>query len=140
MVGEEVSCLKNVGPVQLSKATSYCQSLNANQILPKSKQESDDLVSALLTLDLSLDGDKTLVSIGMHKIKEGWYDSTGQNISFFYWLPNEPDNLGGNQNYAGFRIDGVNETARWDDFNGADELNVVCTKTAGHGKNKTVVF
>ena len=78
-----------------------------------------------------------LVSIGIHKTKEGWYDSTGQLISFFYWLPNEPDGLDENQKYAGFRIDGVNGTARWEDFNGNDELNVVCTKTTNNGKNNS---
>ena len=135
MIGNEINCLKNVGPVQLSKATSSCQSLDANQILPRSKQESDDLVSALLSLDLSSENGKILVSIDMHRTKEGWFDSAGQLINFFYWLPNEPaDNL----NYAGFRVDAVNETARWDDYNGNEELNLVCIKTAGHGKNNSI--
>ena len=140
MIGNEVNCLKNVGPVQLSKATSSCQSLDANQILPRSKQESDNLVSALLSLNLSSKDGNTLVSIGMFKTKEGWFDFEGQPITFFYWLPNEPEESKTNKkNYAGFRIDGVNEDSRWDDYIGTDELNVVCTKTASHGKTNSLL-
>ena len=124
--------------MELNNATSHCQSLNASQILPRNRKESDDLASALLSLDLSLEDGKILVSIGIHKTKEGeWLDSAGQLSTgyHFNWLPNKPDNLGGNQSYAGFRVDGINTTARWDTYNGTDELNVVCTKTAGHGKD-----
>ena len=73
---------------------------------------------------------------------EQWYDYTGQLISWFYWLPNEPDinymkppGTYAPKNYAGFRVDGVNETGKWDDYIATDELNIVCTKTAGNGKN-----
>ena len=73
---------------------------------------------------------------------KAWYDHTGQPISWFYWLPNKPDINYGKapgtyalKNYAGFRIDGVNETGKWDNYLATDELNIVCTKTAGNGKN-----
>ena len=82
MVGNEISCLKNVGFIQLSNATSHCQSLNASQILPRNRQESDDLVSALLSMNLFSDSGKTLVSIGIHKIKGIWYDIVDQPISY----------------------------------------------------------
>ena len=95
------------------------------------------MVSALLSLNLGLEKDYLLVSIGMYKTKEGlWYDSVGQRVSYFNWLPDQPDDLIGNQNFAGFRIDGFNENVGWEDYNGTYKLNVVCTKTAGHGKNK----
>ena len=130
MIGDEISCLKNVGPIQLNDATTHCQSLNADQVLPRSRQETDDLVSALLSLDLG----NIPISIGIYKTNKGdWYDSAGQLISYFNWLPNEPDNFGGNQTYAGFRID-INGSSRWADYSSTDELNVVCTKKAGHGK------
>ena len=135
MVGDEISCLKNVGLIQLSNATSHCQSLNASQILPRNRQESDDLVSALLSMNLSSDSGKTFVSIGIHKTKGIWNDTVGQRISYFNWLPGEPDFLSENLNYAGFRIDEGNERARWADYSGSDKLNVVCTKIAGQGKN-----
>ena len=153
MIGDEINCLKNVGFVQLSEATSYCQSLNASQILPRNKKESDDLVSALLSLDLSSKDGETLVSIGIYKKNVvQWFDSEGQLLIFANWLPNKPDNPKKNwlltgshsheslntiqKNYAGFRLDGAaNETGRWADYVGTDELNVVCTKTASHGKN-----
>ena len=135
MVGNEISCLKNVGLIQLSNATSHCQSLNASQILPRNRQESDDLVSALLSMNLSSDSGKTFVSIGIHKTKGIWNDIVGQRISYFNWLPGEPDFLSENLNYAGFRIDEGNESARWADYSGSDKLNVVCTKIAGQGKN-----
>ena len=126
--------------MQMIEATSRCQSLNASQILPKSRHESDDLASALLSLDLDSVNGKMLVSIDIHKTNEGfWYDSTGQLISYFNWAPDEPDDLGGNNNYAGFRIGGVNETARWADYRSTDQLNVVCTKIAGQGKNRILV-
>ena len=134
MVGNEISCLKNVGFIQLSNATSHCQSLNASQILPRNRQESDDLVSALLSMNLSSDSGKTFVSIGIHKTKGIWNDTVGQRISYFNWLPGEPDFLSENLNYAGFRIDEGNESARWADYSGSDKLNVVCTKIAGQGK------
>ena len=135
MVGNEISCLKNVGLIQLSNATSHCQLLNASQILPRNRQESDDLVSALLSMNLSSDSGKTFVSIGIHKTKGIWNDIVGQRISYSYWLPGEPDFLSENLNYAGFRIDEGNESARWADYSGSDKLNVVCTKIAGQGKN-----
>ena len=135
MVGDEISCLENVGLIQLSNATSHCQSLNASQILPRNRQESDDLVSALLSMNLSSDSGKTFVSIGIHKTKGIWNDTVGQRISYFNWLPGEPDFLSENLNYAGFRIDEGNESARWADYSGSDKLNVVCTKIAGQGKN-----
>ena len=135
MVGDEISCLKNVGLIQLSNATSHCQSLNASQILPRNRQESDDLVSALLSMNLSSDSGKTFVSIGIHKTKGIWNDIVGQRISYSNWLPGEPDFLSENLNYAGFRIDEGNESARWADYSGSDKLNVVCTKIAGQGKN-----
>ena len=135
MVGNEISCLKNVGLIQLSNATSHCQLLNASQILPRNRQESDDLVSALLSMNLSSDSGKTFVSIGIHKTKGIWNDIVGQPISYSNWLPGEPDFLSENLNYAGFRIDEGNESARWADYSGSDKLNVVCTKIAGQGKN-----
>ena len=135
MIGNEISCLKNVGLIQLSNATSHCQSLNASQILPRNRQESDDLVSALLSMNLSSDSGKTFVSIGIHKTKGIWNDIEGQPISYSNWLPGEPDWPSENLNYAGFRIDEGNETARWADYSGSDKLNVVCTKIAGQGKN-----
>ena len=137
MIGDEINCLKNVGRVKLRHATSHCQSLNAGQILPRSKQEADDLVSALLSLDLvPSESGEILVSIGMYKKNEGkWYDSAGQLISYFNWLPDEPDDIDGTQNYAGFSIIGVNETGRWADYSGFETLNVVCTMRAGQGKN-----
>ena len=121
--------------MHLNKATSYCQSLNASQILPRSRQESDDLFSALLSMNLSSDSGKTFVSIGIHKTKGIWNDIVGQPISYSNWLPGEPDWLSENLNYAGFRIDEGNESARWADYSGSDKLNVVCTKIAGQGKN-----
>ena len=122
--------------MKLNDTMSHCQSLNSSQILPKSKQESDDLISALLSQDLDSENGNILVSIDIYKTKEGkWYDSTGQLLSYFNWLPDEPDDQDGLRDYAGFLIDGVNGTTGWADYSGSDELNVVCTKTAGHGKN-----
>ena len=136
MIGDNISCLKNFGPIQLNDATTHCKSLNANQILPRSRQESDDLISALLSLDLDLQNSGMLVSIDMYKTKEGvWYDSAGQPVSYFNWLPNQPDYLSENQNYAGFWINKINETDGWAEYSGHNELNVVCTKPVGHGKS-----
>ena len=131
--------------MQLNEANSYCQSLNANQILPRTIHESDDLVSALLSLDLASEDGKTLVSIGISMSKNGqWHDSTGQLVTYFNWLPDKPDSRWNStikefemkidQNYAGFRIDGVNDTGKWSDYNKTDQLNVVCKTTAGNGK------
>ena len=86
-------------------------------------------------MNLSSDSGKTFVSIGIHKTKGIWNDTVGQRISYFNWLPGEPDFLSENLNYAGFRIDEGNESARWADYSGSDKLNVVCTKIAGQGKN-----
>ena len=139
MIGNEINCLKNIGLVQLNKATAYCRSLDSSQILPRNEQESYDFISALLSLDIVSESGEIVVSIGIYKTKEGeWYDSADQPISYFNWLPDEPDNFGGNQNFAGFRIDKVNHTSRWTDYSDSKELNVVCTKTAGHGKNDSL--
>ena len=137
MIGDEISCLKNVGQIQLKDATSHCQSLNSSEISPRSKQESDDLVLALQSLNLaSKDGKTRNVSIGIYKTNEGlWYDSSGQPITYFNWLPNEPDNLDRSQSYAGLSIDIVHGSAGWADYSGSDKLNVVCTKRVGSGKN-----
>ena len=135
MIGDEINCLKNIGPIQLSNANSQCQSLNASQILPRNSQESDDLVLALLSMNLSSYSEKVLVSIGIYKTKGIWYDTVGRRISYSNWLPGEPDFLSGSLNYAGFRFGGVNESAGWADYGDSDELIVICTKKAGHGKN-----
>ena len=135
MIGNEINCLKKVGRFQLKEANTQCQSFNANQILPRSRQESDNLFSALLSLDLDSENGNTIVSIGIYKTKEEqWRDFTGQLISFFDWLPNEPDNHGGNNNYAGLSINEINRTTPWADYNGTNEFNVVCTKISGQGK------
>ena len=135
MIGDEISCLKNFGLIQLSSATSQCQSFNASQILPRSRKESSDLIPALLSLDLTSENGNVLVSIGIYKTKEGkWYDSTGQLTSYFNWLSDEPNDLSGKQSYAGLQINKVNESFGWAKHSGTNELNVVCTKRAGHGK------
>ena len=134
MIGNEISCLKNVGLIQLSNATSHCQLLNASQILPRNRQESDDLVSALLSMNLSSDSGKTFVSIGIHKTKGIWNDIVGQPISYFNWLPDQLDSIYENLKYAGFRINATNESVGWAKFIGTNELNVVCTKRVGQGK------
>ena len=121
--------------MKLNDATTHCESLNANQVLPRSRQESDDLTSALLSLNLDLEKADILVSIDIHKTKEGeWHDSAGQPISYFNWLPDQLDDLSENLNYAGFRINGINESVGWAKFSDTNKLNVVCTKKAGHGK------
>ena len=95
------------------------------------------MVSALLSLDLApSESGEVLVSIGMYETNKGeWYDSSGQLVSYFNWLPDEPDGIGRTQNYAGFSINGVNETARWADYSASDVLNTVCTNRAVQGKN-----
>ena len=124
MIADEIRCLKNVGLIQLNNATSYCQSLNADQTLPSTKKESDDLVSALLSLDLSSENDKTLVSNWLlNELESAHRNYTGY----------ETETVKGN--YAGFRIDTVNRNAEWADYSGSDELSIVCTKRVGHGKN-----
>ena len=140
MVGDKIICLKKFGPIQLNNATSHCQSFNADQIIPRDRQESDDLVSALLSLKLSPEGGETLVSIGIHETKLGWYDSAGQRVSYSNWLPDEPDNPDGYQNYAALRIDKPNDSVGWADYTGTYQLNVVCSKTAGHGKNNSLLL
>ena len=135
MIGDNINCLKNFGSVQLSQATSYCQSLNASQILPRSKEESDDLVSTLLSLNLDSEKADILISIDIYKTNEGeWRDSAGQPISYFNWLPDQLDSIYENLKYAGFRINATNESVGWAKFNGTNELNVVCTKRVGQGK------
>ena len=139
MIGDEVSCLKNVGSKQLKEANSYCHLLNARQILPRSKQESDDLVPALLSMNLVSEGGKTVVSIDIYNSTEGWYDSAGQLVSYFNWLQNEPDDLSGKQNYAGLLIDETNKSIGWADYSSTNELNVVCMKPTGNGKNNSLL-
>ena len=124
----------------MKEASSYCQLLNARQILPRSRQESNDLVSALLSMNLSSAGGKMLVSIGIHNSTEGWHDSAGKLVSYFNWLPDEPDDLSGKQNYAGLLIDSTNDSAGWADFSSTDELTVICTKTAGQGKKNSLLL
>ena len=91
----------------------------------------------MLSLDLASESENKLVSIGIQNTTKegGWYDSEGQLVSYFDWLPNEPDNLGGKQNHAGMRIDRASGTAGWADYSGSEELNVVCTKRRSQGKN-----
>ena len=84
----------------------------------------------MLSLDLASESENKLVSIGIQNTTKegGWRDFTGQLLSYFNWLPNEPDNLGGDQSYAGFRINGLNGIVGWADYSGVIKLNVVCTK------------
>ena len=135
MIGDDINCLKNFGSVQLSQATSYCQSLNVSQILPRNRKESDDLVSALLSLNLDSENADILISLDIYKTKEGeWHDSAGQPIAYFNWLLDQLEYFSDNLNYAGLRINRTNESAGWAKYNSTNELNVVCTKRAGHGK------
>ena len=135
MIGNEINCLKKVGRFQLKEANTQCQSFNASQILSRSREESENLFSALLSLDLDSETGNTLVSIGIYKTQEEeWSEFTGQLISFFNWAPNEPDNYGGNENYAGLSVNEINRTIHWADYNGTVEINVVCTKRSGQGK------
>ena len=121
--------------MQLDNATTHCKSLNANQILPRSREESNDLISALLSLNLYSENSEILVSIGIYKTTEGeWRDFAGQFISYFNWLPDQVDYLSESLNYAGFRINTIKNSVGWAKYSGTNELNVVCTKIAGHGK------
>ena len=121
--------------MQLNDANAHCKSNNATQILPRSRQESDDLISALLLLNIDSENADILVSIDIYKTKEGeWHDSTGQPISYFNWLPDQPDYLSKNLNYAVFRINEVNENVGWAAHSSTKKLDVVCTKRTGHGK------
>ena len=101
MIGDEINCLKNIGPLELTKATSYCQSLNASQILPRSRQESDDFVSALLSLDLASENGNTLVSIGIYK--QGSATKTGKRVRFRFLFSRKKDFARTRNRFRGFR-------------------------------------
>ena len=92
----------------------------------------------MLSLDLASENGKTLVSLGIYTTKRGgWYDSAGQLISYFDWLPNEPD-IASNLTHAALRIDKASGTAGWAGYNAAvlKTVHLVCTKGESQGKPK----
>ena len=97
------------------------------------------MVSALLSLDLASENGKTLVPVGIYTTKRGgWYDSASQLISYFDWLPNEP-NIVANLTNAALQIDKASGTAGWIGYNADEELkliHLVCIKGESQGKHK----
>jgi Lectin C-type domain len=73
--------------------------------------------------------------IGLYKTGATWAWSSGESAGFTAWLPNRPDNLGGNQNYV--HISSGNQA--WDDvedaFYGAATQAIVEHRSAAAASN-----
>ena len=100
-----------------------CWSIGAELPLPQNAQEDTDLYNYLNSINLVsgwLDG--------TDEAEEGvWLDSAGNNITFFNWRSDQPDNNNGREHYIMYRPgwDGL-----WNDHTGTHTDAVVCQKPA----------
>ena len=89
------------GRYRLEQAERACQELSAKLPLPENQKQNDDMLNAFKQIVLN-----GLIVIGLNdKEHEGkWVKSNGENVTYFNWDKNEPNNALDGENYAIFRI------------------------------------
>ena len=114
-------CFKYAGQATWAEAVTLCELEDAQLPLPLNIQEDMDLYSYLNSLFLLsswLDG--------TDEANEGnWVDSYGNNITYFNWRSDQPDNNGGNEHFLHYRS-GWN--GMWNDHLATHIDHVLCQK------------
>ena len=115
--------MKYIGQSTWVEAVALCELEDSKLPLPQTSQENTDLYNYLNSIDLVsgwLDGtDETEEGI--------WLDSAGNDITFFNWRAEQPDNYNGNEHFLMYRS-GWGGT--WNDHTGTHTDAVVCQKPA----------
>ena len=106
IIDGDIQCFKYAGRHQLEQAERACQKLSAKLPLPENQNQNEDMLKAfkqMLYYEGYYDGS---IVIGLNdKRNEGnWAKSNGENVTYFNWDENEPNNALDGENYATFRI------------------------------------
>ena len=114
-------CFKYAGHSTWAEAVALCELDDAYLPLPQNTEEDTDLYIYLMSLDILsswLDGtDETEEGI--------WLDSYGNNITYFNWRSDQPDNNGGNEHYLHYR---PGWGGLWNDHVATHTDHVLCQK------------
>ena len=114
-------CFKYAGKSTWAEGVDICEENDSVLPLPDDDQEDMDLydyVQSLGILSIWLDG--------TDEAEEGiWVDSAGNNITFFNWREDQPDNNGGREHYIHYR---PGWGGLWNDHHGENTDYILCQK------------
>ena len=120
-IGNKTYCFINAGKSTWANGIRLCQMYNSKLPLPKNAQEDADFYSYLNKINLLsswLDGtDEDTEGI--------WLDSAGNNITFFNWRGDQPDNNHGQEHFLHYR---PGWGGKWNDHWGTNVEHIVCQK------------
>ena len=110
-INGKCQCFKFAGKYQLEQAERACQELSAQLPLPENRKQNKDMLKAFNEMTYGLYNgtynyyDSRIVLGVNDKENEGkWVKSNGENVTYFNWDENEPNNALDGENYATFRI------------------------------------
>ena len=120
-IGENSYCFKYAGKSTWAEGVEICEENDSELPLPDDDHEDMDLydyVQSLGILSIWLDG--------TDEAEEGiWVDSAGNNITFFNWREDQPDNNGGREHYIHYR---PGWGGLWNDHHGENTDYILCQK------------
>ena len=126
MIGDRQLCFYHAGDSTWHNGVILCQMSDAVLPLPLNAQEDTDFYNYLNKINL-----RSSWLDGTDEADEGiWLDSAGNNITFFNWRVDQPDNNDGLDHYIHYRPGwgGV-----WNDHHGTHTDYVLCQKSS-YGK------
>ena len=125
IIGGHTFCLAKLGTSLYSKAEEACKAVNAKLPLPKSDQETSDLMTALKMLGITTNGIgssielKNPVILGITDSTKGltkgtWVDNNGNPLTYTNWKVGQPNHYQNTiaQDYASI----IDYIGKWGDF------------------------
>ena len=121
-IGDRYICLQSMGTATWTEAANTCNGLNSTLPLPLNSQEDTDLYNSVT----SVYGLTSTWIDGTDQATEGdWRDSNNNELTFFNWRSDQPDNNGGNEHYIHYR---PGWGGKWNDHHGTYTNPFVCAK------------
>ena len=121
VIGDRQLCFYHAGDSTWHDGVILCQMSDAVLPLPLNSQEDTDFYNYLNKINLLsswLDG--------TDEDQEGdWVDGAGNNITFFNWRGDQPDNKDGREHYLHYR---PGWGGLWNDHDGGNVEHIVCQK------------
>ena len=121
VIGDRQLCFYHAGDAPWHDGVNLCQMSDAVLPLPLNAQEDTDYYNFLNKINLLsswLDG--------TDEAEEGiWVDGAGNNITFFNWRGDQPDNKDEREHYLHYR---PGWGGLWNDHDGGNVDHIVCQK------------
>ena len=112
----------SIGSGQLQNAESRCADLGASVPLPRNANENGEYDAAFSEFV----GSYSYVALGVSDVAtEGvWLDNDGNAVEFTNWRSGQPDNWGGNEDYAAMWT----RDGSWWDESATYTAKIICEK------------